>query len=92
MTEPRFMVKGEAVAAYGTALASLVSLMLSRLAREQPGVSQTVATRYSKGDLRLQLVTTLKYGAQHELALRSIDSHDIEMTLATVVVNATVAD
>ncbi len=92
MTEPQYMVKGETVQAYGSALASLVALMLSRIARDKPGVSQTVATAYRKGDVRLRLVTTLTYGAQHELSLTSLDSRDRETILATVVVNATVLD
>ena len=92
MTEPRYLVKGETVAAYGSALASLVSLMLSRLARDQPGVSQSVASAYRNGDVRLRLVTTLAYGEQHELALCALDPRDNETTLATVVVNATVLD
>jgi hypothetical protein len=93
MTEPTFnMVKDETVAAYGAALASLVGLMLSRLAREQPGVSRSVAGAYRKGDMRLRLVTTLAHGAQHELALCAIDNRDQETTLATVVVNAAVLE
>jgi len=92
MTEPRYLVKGETVAAYGSALASLVSLVLSRLAREQPGVSRAVASAYRAGEVRLRLVTTLAHGAQHELALTALDRHDRETTLATVVVNATVLD
>lgn len=92
MTEPRYLVKGETVQAYGSALAELVSLMLSRLARDQPGVSQTVASAYRKGDVKLRLVTTLAYGTQHELALCAIDPKNNETTLATVVVNATVLD
>jgi hypothetical protein len=93
VTEPTFnMVKDETVAAYGAALAALVSLMLSRLAREQPGASRILAGAYRKGEMRLRLVTTLAHGAQHELALTALDSHDAETVLATVVVNAAVLD
>jgi hypothetical protein len=93
MTEPTsYMVNDDTLAAYGAALASLVGLMLSRLAREQPGVSQRVAGAYRKGDVRLRLITTLAHGAQHELALCALDSHGDETTLATVVVNAAVLD
>jgi hypothetical protein len=92
MPEPTFMVSDDTVASYGAALGSLVSLMLSRLAREKPGVSRTVAGAYRAGDVRLQLVTTLAHGAQHELALSALDSDGTATTLATVVVNAAVLD
>jgi len=84
-----YMVNDDTVAAYGSALASLVSLMLSRLARDHPGLSRRVAAGYRSGEVRLQLVTTLAFGAQHELALRELDSRGDSKTLATVVVSAT---
>ena len=93
MTAPTsYLVSDDTVAAYGAALASLVGLMLGRLARERPGVSRTVAGAYRKGDLRLRLVTTLAHGTQHELALCALDNRGNESTLATVVVNAAVLD
>ena len=89
MTQPTsYLVKDDTVAAYGAALASLVGLMLSRLARDKPGVSRRVAAAYRSGELRLRLVTTLAHGHQHELALCEIDSRGNESTLATVVVSA----
>jgi hypothetical protein len=92
MAEPTYMVKDDTVAAYGAALAALVGLILSRLAREQPGVSGTVAGAYRAGDVRLRLVTTLAHGAQHELALSALDDRGFETTLATVMINAAVLD
>ena len=93
MPEPTFnMVNDETLTAYGGALAALVGLMLSRLAREQPGVSRKVAGAYRAGEARLRLVTTLAHGAQHELALCALDSRGNETTLATVVVNAAILD
>jgi hypothetical protein len=93
MPEPTaYMVNDDTVAGYGTALASLVSLMLNRLAREKPGVAQKFAGAYRKGEVRLRLVTTLAHRAQHELALSALDSRGNETTLATVVVNAAALD
>ena len=93
MPEPTsYMVNDDTLAAYGAALASVVGLMLRRLARDQPGVSRKVAGGYRTGDLRLRLVTTLAHGAQHELALCALDSRGDETTLATVVVNAAILD
>jgi hypothetical protein len=83
-----YVTRDETVATYGAALASLVSLMLARLAREAPGMSREVATAYRSGELRLRLVTTLAHGVEHELALNAVDKHGNEETLATVVVNA----
>jgi len=88
MTEPTYLGNDETVTAYGTALAALVSRMLTRLAREQPGVSGSVAGAYRAGDVRLRLVTTLAHGVQHELALSALDSRGNETTLATFLVNA----
>jgi len=87
-----YIVKDDTVAAYGTALASLVSLMLGRLARERPGTSRKVAAAYRSGELRLRLVTTLAHGAEHELALSAIDARGNETALATVVVNGAALD
>lgn len=92
MTEPTYLGNDDTVAAYGAALAALVARMLSRLAREQPGVSGTVAGAYRAGDVRLRLVTTLAHGAQHELALSALDRRGEETTLATVVVNTAALD
>jgi len=87
-----YMVNDETLAAYGGALASLVTLMLSRLAREQPGASQRAAVAYRQGTVRLKLVTTLAYGAQHELVLSALDERGNDEPLATVVVNAAALD
>jgi len=92
MTEPTYLGNDDTVTAYGAALAALVGRMLSRLAREQPGVSGSVAGAYRAGDVRLRLVTTLAHGVQHELALSALDSRGNETTLATVVVNPAVVD
>ena len=83
-----YVVKDETVAAYGAALASLVGLMLGRLARERPGMSRKVVAAYRSGDLRLRLVTTLAHGTGHELALSAMDGRGKETPLATVVVNS----
>ena len=83
-----YLVSDETVSAYGAALASLVSLMLGRLAREQPGACRGVASAYRSGTLRLKLVTTLAHGLEHELALSAVDAHGNESALATVVVSA----
>ncbi|GEM_PF-6900481 len=85
-----YPVNDDTLATYGTALAGLVSLMLNRLAREQPGVSRKVATGYRSGELKLQLLTTLAHGSQHELTLRAVDKEGRESTLANVVVTAAV--
>jgi hypothetical protein len=90
MTDPTFLGNDDTVTAYGAALAPLVGRMLSRLAREQPGVSGSVAGAYRAGEVRLRLVTTLAHGMQHELMLCAVDGRGNETTLATVVVNATV--
>ncbi|MBS0375314.1 MAG: hypothetical protein JSR73_12105 [Proteobacteria bacterium] len=87
-TSTAYIVSDETVTAYGAALASLVSLMLGRLAREQPGVCRDVANAYRSGGLRLRLVTTLAHGAQHELALSAVDARGQESALGSVVVNA----
>ena len=88
MTEPTYLGNDDTVAAYGAALAALVGRMLSRLAREQPGVSRDVAGAYHAGDVRLRLVTTLEHGLEHELALSAVDGRGNETTLARVVVSA----
>jgi hypothetical protein len=90
MTDPTFLGNDETVTAYGAAIAPLVGRMLSRLAREQPGVSGSVAGAYRAGDVRLRLVTTLAHGTQHELMLCAVDQRGNETTLATVLVNAVV--
>jgi hypothetical protein len=92
MTGPTsYMVTDDTLAAYGASLGSLVSLMLSRLAREQPGESRRVAGAYRNGTVRLRLVTTLAHGAEHQLALTELDDRGNENTLLTVVVSSQVA-
>ncbi len=90
MTDPTFLGNDDTVTAYGAALAPLVGRMLSRLAREQPGVSGSVAGAYRAGDVRLRLVTTLAHGLQHELVLCALDSRGNVTTLATVLVSSAV--
>jgi len=85
-----YPVNDDTLAAFGAALGPLVTVMLSRLAREQPGVSRRVATGYRSGELRLRLVTTLAHGTQHELTLRAVDRDGNESTLANVVISAPV--
>lgn len=87
-----YVVKDDILAAYGAALASLVGLMLNRVAKEKPGISQQAAVAYRKGNVRLQLVTTLSYGTAHELVLSAVDQRGNQDTLATVVVDATVPE
>ena len=85
-----YVVKDDALAAYGAALGPLVGLMLTRLARDQPGVARRVAAAYRNGEVRLQVITTLAHGAQHELALCAFDGAGNLETLAAVVVDAAV--
>ena len=87
-----YIVRDDTVATYGAALASLVGLMLGRLARERPGMSRKVAAAYRTGELRLRLVTTLAHGVEHELALSALDARGKETALATVIVNAATVD
>jgi len=87
-----YIVRDNTVATYGTALASLVGLMLGRLARERPGTSRQVAAAYRSGELRLRLVTTLAHGVEHELALSALDGRGNETALATVIVSAAAFD